>query len=99
MPTEFCTVDRVLETDTARPGLTRYDVNVTSLTGTLGTSYETVDVWVAARCQRARDRREPVALTWKESRFGKQIVEVRGLKIGEGAFDRQLAADRRKMPR
>lgn len=94
MPVEYCTVDRVLESATVKPDVTRFDVNVTSLRGTLGTSYETIDPWVASLCARVAETKEPIALTWCDSKYGKQIIEARTLKANERAFHRQLAADR-----
>jgi hypothetical protein len=73
MPTDLVTIVRVQQFDTRIPGLHRYTIDADEVgTGAIK-QYGTINAWLASLCDRAR---EPVQVTWKDSRFGKDIVQV-----------------------
>lgn len=96
MPTVFVTVERVLEGMTTKPDVIRYDVNTHETSAALGETYHTLDPWVASLCNRAMALEQPIALTWRDTRYGKQITHVRLMKDGQTAFAHLLAADRKR---
>jgi hypothetical protein len=77
MPTDVIQIARVDATATTRPDLTRYLVTGTYADARLGgfQAY-TLDAFQAALCERAGLTHQCVAVTWRDSRYGKDLVEV-----------------------
>lgn len=77
MPLCLISVDRVDETATVKPHCTRFIVSGTTIAlPSEAVQYETVDRWRASVCERARETGQLVKVTWRDSRFGRELVDV-----------------------
>ncbi len=74
MPIITCQI-RSVDGYKVRHHTTRYDVLAVPAQGDQ-MFVSTVNQWQAALCQRARDTATPVRLTWKDGRYGRELVDV-----------------------
>lgn len=80
MPTITFYVDHVCERVVGRSWqpLRKFDVIPALAVGQLGAySYETFDALKASLCDQAAKQGFPIELTWKDSRYGREIVSVK----------------------
>lgn len=77
MPSVVIHVDRVDTTTTYVAGVQSHVVTGWHTDGTLGGfAAETANDLAASLCQRAKELDRPVAVVWKDGRYGKQLVTV-----------------------
>jgi hypothetical protein len=77
VPTEIIEVAQVFGAPTRKPGCTLFVVTGHTL-GLPSTTvqYGTLNRWKASLCERAKETGQPVQVTWKDGRVGRDLVEV-----------------------
>jgi hypothetical protein len=77
MPTDIVTVHRVFSMPTRRPGWTQFLITGHTVAYPSTTEqYSTVNPFQASLCERAKETQLPVQVTWKDSRWGRDMVAV-----------------------
>lgn len=74
MPIITCQI-RAVDSYKVRNHVMRFDVLAVPAQGDQ-MFVSTVNQWQASLCQRARDLNAPVTLTWKDGRYGRELVSV-----------------------
>ena len=92
MPNGSTRLRTVVQTHQRRDGR-RFEILEAKSEG-MGRLWFTWDPWIASLCQRAIATNQAVYLSWRETRYGLRLDQVRLLAEGEVAFERQLKADR-----
>jgi len=77
VPIEVVTVERVDRVPTQKPDCTQFLVVAHGIVAPYPlVRYQTLNQWIASLCERAKATERRLRVTWREHRFGRELVYV-----------------------